>query len=236
MVGQHTSRQYDVELDSVRARVMQMGALVETQVSNAMHALIAGDAPMMNAIVDNDHLVDALDSEIDEACTRIIARRQPTAIDLRELITLVRISSELERIGDNAKKIARLGLLLWSRRPFYLPRYTELEYATALAIDMLRKSLDAYSRLDLNLSAETIAQDRLVNQEFQAIMRYLVSYMMEDPRTISAALEIVFVAKSVERIGDHAKNIAEHLVYLVKGRNMRHAQLEEIEHTIRDTP
>jgi phosphate transport system protein len=190
----------------------------------------------MNVIVDNDFQVNTLEMEIDEACSRIIARRQPAASDLRVLLTIVKTITDLERIGDSAKKIARMGILLSERNSLYLPRYSQLEYATSLALEMLRKSLDAFARLDLNVAAQVVRQDEKVDDEFQSIMRYLITFMMEDPRTISTSLELLFVAKAIERIGDHAKNIAEYLIYLVKGRDMRHASVEEIEREVLDSP
>jgi phosphate transport system protein len=233
MAGLHTSRQFDAELEAVRARVLQMGGLVEKQVQQAMAALIEGDCDQLARIMENDSQVNSMEKEIDEACCRIIARRQPAASDLRVLMSVIKIITDLERIGDGAKKIARMGLLLSARNSLYLPRYGELNYATRMALDMLRHSLDAFARLDLNLAVEVVRLDEKVDEEFQSIMRYLITFMMEDPRTISTSLEILFVAKAIERIGDHAKNIAEYLIYLVKGRDMRHASIEEIEHEIR---
>lgn len=233
MAGEHTSRQFDAELEAVRARVLQMGGLVESQVRWALAALVAGDCDQMTTVVSNDAHVNSLEMEIDEACCRIIARRQPTASDLRVLMSVIKIITDLERIGDGAKKIARMGLSLSERNPLYLPRYTELNYATLLALDMLRKSLDAFARLDIQSAAQVVRMDEKVDEEFQSTMRYLITFMMEDPRTISTSLEILFVAKAVERIGDHAKNIAEYLIYLVKGRDMRHASVEEIESEVR---
>ncbi|MBI5917755.1 MAG: phosphate signaling complex protein PhoU [Nitrosomonadales bacterium] len=233
MGGEHTSKRFDAELEAVRSLVLQMGGLVERQVQQSMSALIAGDVALLTTIVDNDYRVNALEVEIDEVCNRIIACRQPAASDLRVLMSVIKIITDLERIGDAAKKIARMGLRLSGQNPFHFPRYRELNYATSLALDMLHNALDAFARLDLNLSIEVVRQDEKVDEEFHSIMRYLISFMMEDPRTISTSLEILFVAKAIERIGDHAKNIAEYLVYLVKGRDIRHTSVKEFELEVR---
>lgn len=232
MAGEHTSKQFDTELEAVRARVLQMGGLVESQVKHAIAALITGDVRQMSIIVDTDFQVNAMEMEIDVACSSIIARRQPAASDLRVLLTIVKTITDLERIGDGAKKIARMGMLFAEQNPLHLPRFSQLEYATSLALEMLRKSLDAFARLDLSVAAQVVRLDEKVDDEFQSIMRYLITFMMEDPRTISTSLELLFVAKAIERIGDHAKNIAEYLIYLVKGRDMRHASVEEIEREV----
>lgn len=229
MVNEHTSTRFDAELEAVRALVLKMGGLVEDQVRQAMSGLVKADVCLLNEIVENDHLVNALEVEIDETCSQIIARRQPTASDLRVLTSVIKIITDLERIGDAAKKIARMGLLLAQPNSLHVPRYKELNHATALALDMLRHALDGFARLDVRVAVQVIRQDEKVDEEFQSIMRYLMTFMLEDPRTISTALRILFVAKAVERIGDHAKNIAEHVLYLVNGRDMRHLPIEQIE-------
>ena len=230
--SEHTSRQFDTELEAVRARVLQMGGLVESQIRLAIEALVSGDVPLMNRIIADDHRVNALEVEIDESCNRIIVRRQPTAGDLRMVMTVIKTITDLERIGDEAEKIARMAKLLSQRERLILPRYTEIKHAAELALDMLRKSLDAFARLDLSCAAQVVRQDEQVDEEFRTIMRYLITFMMEDPRTISTALEILFVAKAIERIGDHAKNMSEYVVYMVKGRDVRHVTVEEIEREV----
>jgi len=229
---EHTSRQFDAELEAVRARVLQMGGLVESQIRLAIEALISGDVPLMNRVINDDHLVNAMEVEIDESCNQIIARRQPAAGDLRMVMTVIKTITDLERIGDEAEKIARMGKLLSQRKSLILPRYTEIQHAAELALDMLRKSLDAFARLDLAYAAQVVRQDELVDEQFRTIMRYLITFMMEDPRTISTALEILFVAKAIERIGDHAKNMSEYVVYMVKGKDVRHVTVEEIEREV----
>ena len=229
---EHTSKQFDAELDTVRAQVLQMGGLVENQIRFAIEALVNDDVPLMGRVINDDHRVNAMEVQIDESCNQIIVRRQPAAGDLRMVMTVVKTITDLERIGDEAEKIARMGKLLSQRKSLILPRYTELKHAAELALDMLRKSLDAFARLDLAYAAQVVRQDELVDEEFRTIMRYLITFMMEDPRTISTALEILFVAKAIERIGDHAKNMSEYVVYMVKGKDVRHVTVEEIEREV----
>ncbi len=229
---EHTSKQFDSELEAVRARVLQMGGLVESQIQLALEALISGDVELMNRVIGDDHRVNAMEVEIDESCNQIIARRQPAAGDLRMVMTVIKTITDLERIGDEAEKIARMAKLLSQKERLILPRYNEIKHAAELALDMLRKSLDAFARLDLSCAAQVVRQDEQVDEEFRTIMRYLITFMMEDPRTISTALEILFVAKAIERIGDHAKNMSEYVVYMVKGRDVRHVTVEEIEREV----
>jgi len=229
---EHTSKQFDAELEAVRSLVLQMGGLVESQIRLAVESLVSGDVALMNRVIADDHRVNALEVEIDENCNQIIARRQPAAGDLRMVMTVIKTITDLERIGDEAEKIARMAKLLSQKERIILPRYSEIKHAADLALDMLRKSLDAFARLDLTTAAQVVRQDELVDEEFRTIMRYLITFMMEDPRTISTALEILFVAKAIERIGDHAKNMSEYVVYMVKGRDVRHTSVEEIEREV----
>ncbi|MFZ1811684.1 MAG: phosphate signaling complex protein PhoU [Candidatus Nitrotoga sp.] len=228
----HTSKQFDADLDTVRAQVLQMGGLVESQIQLAIEALISDDVPSMNRVINDDHRVNAMEMQIDENCSQIIVRRQPAAGDLRTVMTMVKTITDLERIGDEAAKIARIGKLLSQRKCLVLPRYTEIKHIAELALDMLRKSLDAFARLDLHYTAQVVRQDDLVDEEFRTILRYLITYMMEDPRTISTALEILFIAKAIERVGDHAKNISEYVIYMIKGKDVRHVTVEEIEREV----
>jgi len=229
---EHTSKQFDAELESVRSLVLQMGGLVESQIKLAVESLVSGDVALMNRVIADDHRVNAMEVEIDESCNQIIARRQPAAGDLRMVMTVIKTITDLERIGDEAEKIARMAKLLSQKERLILPRYNEIKNASNIALDMLRKSLDAFARLDLTTAAQVVRQDELVDEEFRAIMRHLITFMMEDPRTITTALEILFVAKAIERIGDHAKNMSEYVVYMVKGRDVRHVTVEEIEREV----
>jgi phosphate transport system protein len=228
----HISRQFDAELEAIRASVLQMGGLVESQIKSAVESLLGGDVALMTRVIDDDHRVNAMEVKIDEACSQVIARRQPTAGDLRLVMAVVKTITDLERIGDEAEKIARMAQLLSQKNMLNLPRYHEIKHAADLALDMLRKSLDAFARLDIVMAAQVVRMDEQVDDEFRAIMRYLITFMMEDPRTISTALEILFVAKAIERIGDHAKNMSEYVIYMVKGRDVRHVTADEIDREI----
>jgi phosphate transport system protein len=229
----HTSKQYDAELESVRERVLSMGKLVGTQVRLAVDALNRGDMDLTDRIIAEDNEVNALEVGIDESCTQIIARRQPTAVDLRMVIMIIKTITDLERIGDEAKKIAITAKNLSQRKNLTLPRFDKIDHVANLTMDMLHQSLDAFAKLDISAVAHVVRQDEQVDEEFRAVMRYLATFMMEDPRTITSALEILFVAKSIERIGDHAKNISEYVVYMVKGHDVRHTTVEVIERQVR---
>ncbi|MGA7749131.1 MAG: phosphate signaling complex protein PhoU [Gallionella sp.] len=230
--SEHTSRQYDAELESVRERVLMMGELVGKQVRLAIDALSRGDVEQIGHIIAEDHRVNALEVGIDESCTQIIARRQPTAVDLRMVMMIIKTITDLERIGDEAKKIALAAKNLSQRKNLTLPRFDKINHVADLTLDMLHQSLEAFAKLDISTVAQVIRQDEEVDEEFRTVLRYLVSFMIEDPRTISSVLEILFVAKSIERIGDHAKNMSEYVVYMVKGRDVRHITVEEIEREV----
>ncbi len=234
-MSEHTSKQFDVELSAIRERVLEMGGLVERQIGQAIDALVSGDASLMHQVVANDHRVNELEVEIDENCNHILVRRQPTAGDLRMVMTVIKTITDLERIGDEAEKIARMAQrLAQNQRLLGMPRYTEVRHVASLVQQMLRQSLDAFARLDLTSVGQVVRQDEQVDDEYRAILRLLISCMMEDPRTISTALDILFVAKAIERIGDHAKNMSEYVVYMVKGRDVRHVSVEEIEREVSD--
>jgi phosphate transport system protein len=229
MQFEHTSKQYDAELESVRAKVLEMGGLVEQQIVNALEALIKADIKLAKEVMENDARVNTLEVQIDEDCSHIIARRQPAAGDLRMVMMMVKTITDLERIGDEATKIARTAQRIFDEDRMYKPRFTEIKAMVKIVREMLRTSLDAFARLDVSQTVEVAKQDELVDEQFRAAMRQLVMYMLEDPRTISMSLEVLFVAKAVERIGDHAKNIAEYVVYMVKGKDVRHASLADME-------
>ncbi len=226
---EHTSRQYDAELESVRERVLLMGEMAERQVRRAIDVLTGGDVALMDSIIDDDHRINALEIGVDESCTQIIARRQPTANDLRMVMMVIKTITDLERIGDEAKKIAVAAKNLSQNKSVTLPRFNKLKLMTKLTLDMLVQSMDAFAKLDVSGVAQIVRQDEQVDDEFRAFLRYLATFMIEDPRTISSALEILLVANAIERIGDHAKNISEYVVYMVKGHDVRHITVEEIE-------
>ena len=228
---EHTSKQFDAELEAVRSRVLQMGGLVEEQIVRAMDALADGDMPAIEKVIADDHRVNAMEVELDELCSHIIARRQPAAVDLRLLITVIKTITDLERIGDEAEKIGRMAKLIHTAGRQHLPRL-DLSHVADRALAMLRQSLDAFARLDVTEAMRVVKQDHEVDDAFRAIMRQLITFMMEDPRTITRSLEILFVAKAIERIGDHAKNMAEYVIYMVKGRDVRHTSIEEVEKEI----
>ena len=231
-MNQHIAKQFDAELEAVRARVLQMGGLVEAQIVGAIDALSTGDIEQCNRLIEADHRVNALEIEIDERCSYIIARRQPAAIDLRMILAVIKTITDLERIGDEASKIARMARNLHERDKLKVPSYREIKHVADIAIDMLRQSLDAFARLDVSVPAKVVRLDEQVDEEFKSIVRKLITFMMEDPRTISSALELIWIAKAIERIGDHAKNMSEYVVYLVKGKDVRHVSAEQLEREV----
>ena len=228
MQFEHTSKQYDVELESVRAKILEMGGLVEQQIVDALEALTSADIKLAKDVMERDARVNALEVQVDEDCSYIIARRQPAARDLRMIMMMVKTITDLERIGDEATKIARTAQRIYEQDRMYKPRFNEIKSMVALVREMLRTSLDAFARLDISQTVEVAKQDEQVDDQFRAAMRQLITFMLEDPRTISMSLEVLFVAKAIERIGDHAKNISEYVVYMVKGKDIRHTSREDI--------
>ncbi len=226
---EHTYKQFDTDLEAVRARVLEMGGLVEDQVSKAVEALVTQNSELAEQVVANDVRVNALEVSSDEACTQIIARRQPTASDLRMILTIIKTITDLERIGDEAAKIARFTVKALNNDRIAIPRYSEIKYMSDVALKMLRTSLDSFARVDPSSAAQVARQDMEVDEEFHLIARHLITYMMEDPRNISLFIDLMFVVKAIERIGDHAKNISEYVVYMVKGKDVRHTTLEQLE-------
>lgn len=232
-MNDHTSKQFDLELESLRTRVLQMGGLVEEQIRKALDGLYDEDTAVLEAVIRDDARVNALELSLDESCNMIIAKRQPTAIDLRMIVTVLKSIADLERIGDKARKIARVGSKLIAQHSGFAPE-VELRHMADLALRMLRTALDAFARLNVTAAAEVVRLDEQVNAEYSAVMRQLITYMMEDPRTISRSLDIMSVAKAIERVGDHSKNISEYVIYMVKGLNVRHTPPDEIEQKIAD--
>ncbi|MFD0914767.1 phosphate signaling complex protein PhoU [Methylophilus luteus] len=228
MQFEHTSKQYDVELESVRSKVLEMGGLVEQQIVNALESLTTADVNLAKDVMARDARVNALEVQVDEDCSHIIARRQPAARDLRMIMMMVKTITDLERIGDEATKIARTAQRIYEQDRMYKPRFNEIKSMVGIVREMLRTSLDSFARLDVSQTVEVAKQDEQVDEQFRAAMRQLITFMLEDPRTISMSLEVLFVAKAVERIGDHAKNISEYVVYMVKGKDIRHTSLEDI--------
>lgn len=229
MQSEHTSKQYEAELESLRAKVLEMGGLVEQQIIGALEALTTLDKDKANEVIVVDERVNELEVEIDQDASQIIAKRQPAASDLRLVMVIIKTITDLERIGDEAAKIARTALKMIDQSKMYTPRFTEIKTMISLVRDMLRTALDSFARVDASNSAEVAKQDELVDEQFSAAIRQVVTYMLEDPRTITMSIEVIFVAKAIERIGDHAQNIAEYVVYMVKGIDVRHSSVEEIE-------
>jgi phosphate transport system protein len=228
-MSEHTHKQFDTEIEALRSGVLAMGGLVETQLSRAIGVL--GDDEEHEAIDQvgaDEKLINQMQVNLDQMCSQIIAKRQPTAIDLRFILMIIKIVNELERVGDEAKKIAYKGEQIRSADRLGHVRHYDVIHASERARELLQMALDTFARLDVAAAAEVIDADDEIDAAFLAIMRQLISYMMEDPRTITAALEIVFIAKSIERIGDHAKNIAEAVVQVVKGIDVRHATADQI--------
>ncbi len=224
-MSEHASKQYDLDLGSIRSRVLAMGGLVESQIRRALDALATGDVALSDEVVAADHRVNAMEVALDGDCSQLIVRRQPAAGDLRMIFAITKTVTDLERIGDEAQKIARMAKNIQERGGGTLARpMVEVRHTAEAAISMLRRTLDAFARLDVDTAREVIHDDAAVDTEFRSVLRQLITFMMEDPRTISTALDIVWVAKAIERIGDHAKNMAEYVIYIVEGTDVRHTQ------------
>ncbi len=227
-MSDHTSKNFDLELESLRTRVLEMGGMAEQQVRKAIEGLYSGDRPLLENVIRDDDRINRMEIEIDALCNQIIAKRQPTAIDLRMIVSVLKAIADLERVGDKARKIARLGIAL-TGQSVVSPLNIELNHMAETALRMLRLALDGFARLDVSLVTDAMRLDDVVNAEYQAVARQLITYMMEDPRTITRSLDILSIAKAIERIGDHATNISEHVIYMAKGLNVRHDSTDEIE-------
>ncbi|MDA8224949.1 MAG: phosphate signaling complex protein PhoU [Betaproteobacteria bacterium] len=229
MPQEHTFKQFDTDLENVRSRVLQMGGLVEQQISQAMESLLNADFELADTVVSNDHTVNALEVAIDEDCAQIIARRQPTASDLRMIITAIKTITDLERIGDEAAKIARMTREIHEAGRVMPNRFNQISFMNEVVLDMLHRALDGFARLDVADTVLIARKDREVDEEYHLLLRNLITYMMEDPRTIKNFIDLMFIAKSVERMGAHSRHISEYVVYMVKGKDIRHTTIDEIE-------
>ena len=231
-INTHISRQYNEELEDIRTRVLQMGGLVEKHTEQALIALLKGDAELGETVSTNDYLVNKMEVGIDEECNQIIARRQPAASDLRLVMTVIKVITDLERIGDEADKIARMAVrLAGEERP--KNNYQEIQFLGNHVQRMVHDALDAFARLDTEAALRVAREDRQVDKEYEGVMRQMITYMMEDPRTITRVLNVIWAARALERIGDHARNICEYVIYLVKGKDIRHISLDQVERELR---
>ncbi|MGA2862111.1 MAG: phosphate signaling complex protein PhoU [Steroidobacteraceae bacterium] len=227
-LSHHISSRYNEDLERLRSSVLEMGGVVERQLTQAIGGITEPDARVMVRVTQEELRVNQLERSIDEDCSRILATRGPTASDLRLIITILKTITDLERIGDEGEKVAAIAARLAVReRPNN--RYRELRNLGELVINMVHDTLDAFARFDTNLALAVLRRDRTVDEEYEAIHRQTITFMMEDPRSIRRALDVMWVVRSMERIGDHAKNICEYLIYLVLGKDVRHTKIEEIE-------
>lgn len=230
--SQHISQKFDEEIEDLRNQVLMMGGLVEEQISGAINAFLNTNAPDAENIIIKDHKVNTLEVAIDEACTRIIARRQPAASDLRMVIAVIKTITDLERIGDEAERIAKMALNLAEDNAGFNSRYAGIRHLGDQVKKMVHDVLHAFARMDVDAAINVVRDDDDTDKEYKNLMRMLITYMMEDPRTISEVLDVIWAARSLERIGDHAKNIGEYVIYLVKGKDVRHLDIEVVEKDI----
>ena len=231
-LSHHTSRRFNEDLERVRSKVLAMGGLVEQQLIGALSALTEGDGPLGEAVARNDHKVNGMEVAIDEECSRILATRAPAAGDLRMIVATIKTITDLERIGDECEKIAHIAARLAAdERP--PDRYREVKHLGRITQAMVRDTLDGFARLDAELAVRTARNDRIIDEEYEAIQRQCITFMMEDPRYIRRALDVMWVVRSLERVGDHAKNVCEYVVYMVHGKDIRHTSLEAVEQELR---
>lgn len=223
---EHTSKQFELELEDLRSGLLAMGGIVEAQLERALQTIASGDSDLVNAVVREDKRVNDMQIEIDRMGMEIIAKRQPTAVDLRQIVCTMQAVTDLERIGDEIKKIAERSKQFQASERFQNLRMNEVKHIGALVQGSLKESLNSFARLDVIGASEVIGRDAAVDDEYERILRLLATYMMEDPRTISAGIDVAFVAKSFERVADHAKNIGEYVIHIVQGKDPRHASKE----------
>ncbi len=227
-LSHHISRRFNEDLERVRNKALAMGGFVEQQLQKAVTALVEGDSSLGEAVAMDDSKVNSMEVSIDEECSRILATRSPTAGDLRVIVAIIKTSTDLERIGDEGEKIAYIASRLATmERP--ADKYREVKHLSRAVSEMVHDALDAFARMDSAAALQVCRKDRLVDEEYEAIQRQCITFMMEDPRTIRRALDVMWVVRALERIGDHAKNIGEYVIYMVHGVDVRHTSLDDVE-------
>jgi phosphate transport system protein len=228
----HISRRFNEDLERVRSKVLSMGGFVEEQLQRAVNALIEGDSALGEAVALEDFKVNSMEVSIDEECSRILATRAPAAGDLRVIVAIIKTITDLERIGDEAEKIGYIASRLATmERP--ADKYREIKHLGRIVSQMVRSALDAFARMDADAALDVARQDRRVDEEYESIQRQTITFMLEDPRSIRRALDMMWVVRSLERIGDHAKNIGEYVIYMVYGKDVRHTSLDDVEREFR---
>jgi phosphate transport system protein len=232
-LSHHISRRFNEDLERVRSKALAMGGFVEQQLSKAVTALVDGDSGMGEAVARDDYRVNSMEVSIDEECSRILATRAPAAGDLRVIVAIIKAITDLERMGDECEKIGYIASRLASQeRP--ADKYREIKHLGRIVEDMVHGALDAFARMDAEAALQVARQDRSVDEEYEAIQRQAITFMMEDPRSIRRALDVMWVVRALERIGDHAKNICEYVIFMVHGKDVRHTRLEDVESQLRD--
>lgn len=228
MASEHIYKQFDSDLEAIRAKVLEMGTLVEEQTANAVKSLLNIDIKLAEKVMKRDNQINDLEMSIDEEASLLIAKRSPAAGDLRNIMMMLKIITDLERMGDEASKIARSTTRIFEDNRMSKPRFTEIKGMAKAVQGMIKTALNSFARLDLSDTIDILEKDKQVDDDYRSCMRQLLTFMLEDPRTISMSLESMFIAKSLERIGDHAVNISQSVIYTVKGKDVRHSSLKEI--------
>lgn len=227
-LGQHISQEFDEELDSIRNKVLTMGGLVEKQLADGLKALLTGDSQLGDNVVEGDFKVNSMEVEIDEECTQVIARRQPTASDLRIVVTIIKTITDLERVGDEADKLGKFAAEIAREGGF---RNEGMLLSVQNLGDhvrrMLHDTLDVFARMDVQAALRVAGEESKIDQEYDGVVRQLITHMMEDPRSIRGVLSVLWCARALERVADHARNMCEYVVYMVEGKDIRHTSLEK---------
>ena len=228
MASEHIYKQYDSDLEAIRAKVLEMGTLVEEQTSNAIQSLLETDVKLAEKVIKKDEQINDLEVLIDEEASLLIAKRSPAAGDLRNIMMMLKIITDLERMGDEAAKIARSTTRIFEDNRMSKSKFNEIKGMAKAVQEMIKTALNSFARLDLTDTIDILEKDKQVDDDYRSTMRQLLTFMLEDPRTISMSLESMFIAKSLERIGDHAVNISQSVIYTVKGKDVRHSSIKEI--------